>query len=109
MTQSTLDDLFVKDRIEEAFEKFDSEHPIVYRELVRLARVWRSHGTAKLGIAILFERLRWEWHVSGLRDAEGFKLNNNFRALYARKIMAENPDLDGIFELRERTTKRFIY
>jgi hypothetical protein len=29
-----------------------------------------------------------------------FKLNNNYRAHYARLIMHQEPDLDGIFELR---------
>lgn len=97
-------DLFNTDRIEHAFNEFHAEHPEVYRQLVRLAREWRSHGHAKLGIATLFEKLRWEWHVSGLEDKDGFKLNNNYRALYARKIMADNPDLDGLFEIRTRTT-----
>lgn len=109
MTQALLDDLFAKDQIEVAFEKFHADHPIVYQELVRLARVWRASGHAKLGIKTLFERLRWEWHVGGIRDDEGFKLNNNYTALYARKIMAENPDLAGLFETRERITKKFAY
>lgn len=91
------------DRILVAFREYHAEHPHVYRKLVRLAREWRSHGHARLGIATLFEKLRWEWHVGGLEDQDGYKLNNNYRALYARKIMEEQPDLDGLFELRERT------
>ena len=98
--------MFEADRIQIAFDEFHAEHPHVYRELVRHARLWRSHGHAKLGIATLFEKLRWEWHVNGLEDADGYKLNNNYRALYARKIMNEQPDLDGLFEIRERTTRR---
>ena len=31
-----------------------------------------------------------------------FVLNNNYTALYARRIMANEPDLDGVFRLRER-------
>lgn len=88
------------------FERFDEEHPDVYRQLVRLTREWMSVGHRKLGIATLFERLRWEWHVSGLADEDGYKLNNSYRAFYARKIMAENPDLDGIFETRTQTALR---
>ena len=103
MNQPMLD-IFFTDRIESAFNDFHAEHPEVYSQLVRLAREWRSHGQRKLGIATLFEKLRWEWHTNNLQDATGYKLNNNYRALYARKIMAENPDLDGLFETRERTT-----
>ena len=90
--------------IRERFETFHSEHPEVYRQLVRLAREWVSVGHRKLGIATLFERLRWEWHVAGLIDTDGYKLNNTYRAQYARLIMAEHPDLDGLFETRRLTT-----
>jgi len=89
------------DRIEIAFNEFHREFPEVYSRLVRLSHDWVAAGHARLGIATLFERLRWEWHFAG-EDADGFKLNNNFRALYARKIMEENPSLDGLFLLRER-------
>lgn len=91
--------------IEERFAQFHKEHPEVYEALVRLAYEWVSVGRTKLGIKTLYERLRWEWHVKGLRDSEGYKLNNDFTALYARKIMAENIELDGLFETRERATE----
>lgn len=91
--------------IEEKFEEFHAEHPEVYRMLVRLAHEWVSVGRSKLGIATLFEKLRWEWHVNGLTDRDGFKLNNNYRALYARKMMAENCELDGLFETRTRASE----
>jgi hypothetical protein len=82
------------------FQDFHQTHPAVYRELVKLAREWMSAGHNRLGIATLFEKLRWEWHVKGVEDVDGYKLNNSYRALYARKIMAENPDLKDIFEIR---------
>ena len=59
------------------FREFDREHPEVYLALRRLAYEWVSAGRAHLGIATLYERLRWEWHVNGLEDRDGFKLNNN--------------------------------
>lgn len=95
------------DQIEIDFREYHANHPHVYNELVRLSREWVSVGHARLGIATLFEKLRWEWHVAGLTDRDGYKLNNNLRALYARKIMDQEPDLDGLFEIRERTTRRF--
>lgn len=106
MSQATFT-LFDTDTIESKFREFHRDHPEVYRQLVSLARQWMSAGHRKLGIATLFEKLRWEWHVNGLMDDDGFKLNNNYRALYARKIMAENPDLDGIFETRALATEKY--
>ena len=85
----------------ERFEQFHNAHPEVYTQLVRMSRQWVFAGNRKLGIATLFERLRWEWHMNGLTDRDGFKLNNNYKAHYARKIMAENRDLDGLFNIRE--------
>lgn len=92
------------DKIQLAFNKYHSEHPEVYEQLVRLTYEWKNHGGVKLGMKTLYERIRWEWHVGDIKDDAGFKLNNNFTAIYARKIMNENPDLKGIFELRERTS-----
>lgn len=105
--QATFDFTKPTDQIEVAFREYHAEHPHVYRELVRLSREWVQHGHAKLGIKTLFEKLRWEWHVAGLKDVDGYKLNNNYTALYAREIMENEPDLDGLFEIRERITRRF--
>jgi hydrogenase maturation factor len=93
-------------KIERAFIEFDTQNPEVYKQLVRLARQWRAAGKAKLGIKTLFEKLRWEWHVAGLTESDGYKLNNNFTALYARKIMKNEADLDGLFEIRSLASER---
>lgn len=92
--------------IEERFWDFHTDHPHVYDNLVRLARQWTAAGNGKLGIATLFEKLRWEWHVAAVKDHAGFKLNNTYRANYARLIMANEPDLDGLFEIRKLADER---
>ena len=97
-------DIFREDRIEREFKDFHAEHPEVYDQLIRLARTWQANGTAKLGIATLFEVLRWNSHLNPDKHG-GYKLNNNYRALYARLIMEREPDLEGLFELRERTAQ----
>lgn len=60
-------------------------------------RIQRT-GRHKLAIATLFERARWEIALA-TTDPE-FKLNNNFRAYYARLLMENEDDLAGLFELR---------
>lgn len=97
-------DIFTQDAIERDFNEFHHTHPEVYEQLVHLALTWKRNGTAKLGIATLFEVLRWNSHLNPEKHS-GYKLNNNYRALYARLIMAREPMLEGIFELRERTAK----
>jgi hypothetical protein len=93
------EEVFRQAPLQEAFERFHRENPQVYDELVGMARRWRRSGHERCGIGMLFEVLRYRY---GLRTAgDEFKLNNNYRSRYARKIMAEHPDLDGFFETRE--------
>ena len=87
------------DTAREKFEQYHRDHPEVYRELVRLAYEWYNNGHAKLGMQTLIERVRWEFHMYG-KYYDGFKINNNFSPYYARKIMREHPELEGLFELR---------
>ena len=92
--------------IQAQFEAFHTRHPEVYADLVRLAsRARVTAGRDRIGIGMLFEVLRWEWTLAGLPDdAEESKLNNNYRSRYARLIMADHPQLDGLFEIRELKT-----
>lgn len=87
--------------IDEAFEEFHRANPKVFSGLVDLAREAKERGAQHYGIAALFEVLRWN---SGkiTPDDDGYKLNNNLRAVYARRIMAAHPELDGFFRTRAR-------
>ena len=97
----------VPDKIETAFNEFHKKHPEVYRHLVSLAIDALAAGQSKMGIGQLFEVLRWRMTVEGLKDLDGkVKLNNNYRALYARKIMAQEPYLAGIFNTRARGNEK---
>jgi len=50
---------------------------------------------------MLFGVVRYDHALrTDVDPAEPFKLNNNYRAFYARKIMAEVPELAGFFEVR---------
>lgn len=89
--------------IEERCAAFDREHPEVYAELRRLAIEAARAGRSRLGIAQLVEVARWNLET-GARDAAGYKLNNDYRAVWARRLMAEHQELAGVFELRDRRT-----
>ena len=51
---------------------------------------------------MLFEVLLWQRMLQ--TTDEDFKLNNNYAPRYARMIMENNQDLDGVFELRAMRT-----
>lgn len=82
----------------EAFERYHADNPEVYAKLVEFATAAVDAGAAHIGIGMLYERLRWYTAVEARQDT--FKINNNYRAFYARKMMAEYPRLAGIFETR---------
>lgn len=86
--------------IVEDFENFHRNNPHVYEVLVRLTRQWVSRfGREHTGIARIYEAARWEIAMS--TDDPTFKINNNYKAFYARLIMRREKDLDGLFKLRK--------
>lgn len=89
----------VETRLEAEFQAFHAANPHVYDKLVKMTRQAQARGHRQIGISMLFEVLRWESLIT-TTDTD-YKLNNNYRSRYARLIMKLNPDLDGIFELRE--------
>lgn len=89
------------DRIAIQFEQFHTAHPWVYRRLKDLALAIKQTGRDHYGMKALFEVLRFE-HALETTKADGLKLNNNYTALYARKLGQEVPELEHFFHYRER-------
>jgi len=88
------------DSIQARFEAFHAAHPEVYRTLRRLAREWaRKHRGERCGMKMLWAVMRWELRM-GDRSAE-YALNNDYTSRYARLLMAEEPELGGLFETRQ--------
>ncbi len=79
--------------LDERFEFFHKVNPHVYRELVKLAIERRDAGVRHGRMNALFEILRDRHELQTLGDP--WKLNNSYRALYARKIMRAVPELRG--------------
>lgn len=82
--------------ITEQFHAFDAHNPHVYRALERMAVRRLATGATRVSLKDLFEDLRSQlpYGVAGL--------NNNFTALYARRLIDEHPHWAGAFELRRR-------
>ena len=85
--------------IQQKFTKFNRENPIVYRELVRLARVAKVQGLHQYGAKAMLEVLRFNFILK--RQGLAFKINNNFTSRYARLINQREPDLLNFFETRK--------
>jgi hypothetical protein len=82
------------------FEWFPQNNPHVYRNLRALALgMKRQRGKKRVGIKMLYEVLRYQYDIQ--TTGQEFKLNNNYTAYYARLLMAQEPELAGLFEVRE--------
>jgi hypothetical protein len=84
--------------ISEQFRAFDAEHPWIYRALERLVEKRLAAGAERVGMKALFEALRWS------RPAGVKGLNNNYTALYARRLLAAHPQWASVIEVRRRRT-----
>ena len=80
------------------FHEFHRANPHVYDRLRGLAMRQVEAGRVHGGIAQLFEVLRYEHSLRTSGDE--FKLNNNYRAHYARLLMEREPRLSGFFQTR---------
>jgi len=85
--------------IENRFWKFHYENQHVYQMFCRFCREMMGAGYTVLSAGLIFERMRWETMI--LTNDPEFKLNNNYRAYYARLWMADHADTGCIFRIRE--------
>lgn len=91
-----------RDSIEQRFVNFHAAHPDVYDQLLDLCRQYRRRRSDRWSIDAAFHVMRWYRMLDAKIEEGGYHMNNDFTALYARKLMAENADVDGMFELRVR-------
>lgn len=85
---------------ERRFIEFHRENPHVLSEVVRIGRALKATGLTEGAIDLVFEELRRIQPVPTAGDA--FRLNNTYRAYYARLAMHRAPDLEGFFAVRRQ-------
>ena len=89
-------------KIDRDFAKFHAENPHVFDALAEMALGMVHKGITRYSIAGLYEVLRYR-HTLDTRDEEaGYKLCNNYRALYSRLLMDRYPELAGFFAIKTR-------
>jgi len=88
------------------YKAFHHANPWVMDRLIQMARNLKTRGIRQYGIAALFEVLRYDWTIRTDDPTSQLKLNNDYRAFYARDIMRRCPDLDGFFNTRRSQADR---
>ncbi|WP_367132774.1 MULTISPECIES: hypothetical protein [Streptomyces] len=84
--------------IQERFEAFHELNPWILDHLETLTADCIARGLPRVGIGMLFEVLRWQYGRATL--GEPWRLNNNFRSRYVRRILERHPEWISLFEIR---------
>jgi hypothetical protein len=84
--------------LEQRFRHFHEANPWVFGALVSLTREYVERGAQRVSINMLCEVIRYQYGRTVGGDT--YKLNNNHRAFYARLLMQEHPEWDGLFATR---------
>lgn len=81
-----------------AFEIYDRENPQIWKMFLRLAVDAHKAGMRHWSAKGIFEVIRYQTAVGGTGE---YKLNNNYTADYARKLLNLYPKkFEGFFNMR---------
>lgn len=95
-----------RDELRQQATEFHAKHPEVWELFCKFTFDRIQRGFEHYGVGAIWERIRWETDIGGDRDKDDppLKLNNNFRAFYARRFMKIHPDHEGFFRKRVQTS-----
>ncbi len=85
------------------FETYDRQNPQIWEQFVKFSKEAKQRGFSHYSAKGIFEIIRWHTPVTG-NDA--YKLNNNYHADYARKMMREYEEFRDFFRTREIRARR---
>ncbi|MEK2479553.1 hypothetical protein [Streptomyces noursei] len=85
--------------IQERFEAFHQLNPWILKHLERLTGDCVERGLKRIGIGMLFEVLRWQYGLA--TRGEPWKLNNDYRSRYVRRLIELHPEWSPLFETRK--------
>ena len=89
------------DEMQADFARYHEENPWVYEAFKRLTFQLINAGRQNFSASAVVERIRWGVSI-GDYGPDDFKINNNYRAFYARLFHMEHPQHDGFFRTRKQ-------
>lgn len=81
------------------FEAWLQDHPTVLPKFIELSLQLLDAGHTRFGASLIIGQMRW-LHMTHAWNGE-YELDNNYVALLARRAMAVQPRLRGVFEIRK--------
>ena len=90
--------IFQLDLFEDDFLKYHRENPQIYEAFKQFTTKAIERGHKNWSAEAIFNVMRWE---TGIEGNDEFKINNNYKALYARLFMRDYPKYAGFFRIRK--------
>jgi hypothetical protein len=87
-----------------SFKKYDEENPKIWELFLYFSRQAKQKGFKNYSAKGIFELIRWHTKVEGKHNQ--FKVNNNYHADYARKLMNFDKSFQGFFRTRKRNNRQ---
>ena len=84
------------DRFKEEADRWIGANPDAWRYMTDQALLSANAGR-RFGIGALCEHVRWHMFAQGDKN---FKLNNNYRAAFARRLIREHPEVEPYIKTR---------
>lgn len=98
-----FDDLPDAETLEARFWTYHRDNPAIYVQFCRFTQDAIDSGRPYAGAKLIFERIRWHTTVEARGAfADGFKLNNNYHAFYARLWLRDHPGHPDFFRTRRQ-------
>ena len=85
------------EKMTDCAEEWIKKNPVAWSKMVVIANDMYNHNR-HFSISLLAEEARYYMRVNGI---DQFKINNSIRAALARRLITDNPYLEGFIETRK--------
>lgn len=99
MSEDLIDDI-PNNEVDRKFQEYHKKNPDVYKHFVRITREAKTKGKDHLSIWLVANVVRWYVYMETDDPNSEFKISNDYLSRYARLIMKQEPDLQGIFKTK---------
>ena len=96
LEQMALSDESKGDRFRAEADAWIDDNPEAWSYMLHMARL-SAERHRRFGIGALCEHVRWEMLAKGV---DSFKLNNNYRSHFARRLIKEVPECEPYIATR---------